>query len=153
MQRGLPYQMMYLQMIICMYISILSRFGLWEYDEVIRIRWREVLKWGVNAQGFSQALRLNTLRTLRSWGGCFLGNLLRPTRGRHRETYSLSNLSLENCFPSGVFELHFQYEGVDKFKFKFFCKIKFKIFNSQVFLLIVVFQNSWFPCADLILLL
>ena len=49
--------------------------------------WREVLKWGVNAQGFSQALRLNTLRTLRSWGGCFLGNLLRPTRGRHRETY------------------------------------------------------------------
>ena len=46
-----------------------------------------MLKWGVNAQGFSQALRLNTLRTLRSWEGCFLCNLLRPTRGRHRETY------------------------------------------------------------------
>ena len=62
-------------------------FGVCLQIHVFAKRWREVLKWGVNAQGFSQALRLNTLRTLRSWGGCFLGNLLRPTRGRHCETY------------------------------------------------------------------
>ena len=63
-------------------------------------RWREVLKWGVNAQGFSQALRLNTLRTLRSWGVCFLSNLLRPTRGHHREKSSIFSLHcFIFCFP------------------------------------------------------